>query len=65
MEITLTKYKSLGRGGLRMNRIYLIFLAILISALNVTPSFSGANPKGKPFVAIQGQIVEVKGDRIG
>jgi peptidoglycan hydrolase CwlO-like protein len=36
--------------------------ATAIVALVVTPAFSGTNPKGKPFVELQGQIVEVQGE---
>lgn len=44
-----------------MNRFFYIISAIVVSALIVTPAFSGSNPKGKPFIAINDQIVEVEG----
>jgi hypothetical protein len=40
-------------------------LIITISAFFVTPAFSqgiGSNPRGKPFVGVQGQIIEIEGE---
>ena len=42
-----------------------IILVTIITAIFVAPAFSGgkgATPNGKPFVELQGQIIEVKGE---
>jgi hypothetical protein len=41
---------------------FILIFVVTIVAFCTTTAISGANPKGKPFVAIQGQIVEVKGE---
>ncbi len=43
-----------------MKRTFVVLLCATLSlAMGVTSSIAGSNPKGKPFVAINGQIVEV------
>ena len=41
--------------------IYFIILTTAILTLAITPAFSGSTPKGKPFVYLNDQIVEVQG----
>ena len=41
------------------NFLFCLSLATAIVALVATPAFSGGSPKGKPFVELDGKIVEV------
>jgi TolA-binding protein len=43
------------------NFLLCLSVATAIVALVATPAFSGSNPKGKPFITINDQIVEVEG----